>query len=112
MVGAPLMPFTCPRCGATSHNPNDEREHYCGRCHAFVDDPRFQCAACHAVQKRNTIRCEQCGKPLVFLVGRDDDGDEDVYRDPSFSERECDRCGRPYRGPAVYCSLECAIADA
>ena len=31
--------FTCPRCGRTSHNPNDARERYCGACHVFVDDP-------------------------------------------------------------------------
>jgi hypothetical protein len=30
--------FTCPFCGALSHNPNDARERYCGRCHRFVDD--------------------------------------------------------------------------
>lgn len=30
--------ITCPRCEATSHNPNDVREQYCGRCHAFHDD--------------------------------------------------------------------------
>jgi hypothetical protein len=35
-----------------------------------------------------------------------------AYRDDSFAERTCDRCGRSYRGPAVYCSLECAVADA
>src|SRR5215472_10938146 len=29
------MSYTCPRCFKTSHNPNDEREHYCGKCHAF-----------------------------------------------------------------------------
>ena len=34
------------------------------------------------------------------------------YRDDGFAERPCDHCGKPYRGPAVYCSLECAIADA
>lgn len=34
------------------------------------------------------------------------------YADPAFSERMCDRCGKRYRGPAVYCSLACAIADA
>lgn len=26
------MSFTCPACGAESHNPNDERERFCGRC--------------------------------------------------------------------------------
>jgi hypothetical protein len=27
----------------------------------------FVCAACGALQDHNTIRCEECGKPLVFL---------------------------------------------
>lgn len=27
-----------------------------------------------------------------------------------FDERKCDHCGRPYHGPAVYCSLRCATA--
>jgi ribosomal protein S27AE len=68
--------FVCPRCGAESFNPNDIRGRYCGRCHAFVDDPPAS------------------------------------YRDDRFAERACDRCGKPYRGPAVYCSLACALADA
>jgi Zn ribbon nucleic-acid-binding protein len=34
------------------------------------------------------------------------------YRDEQFPERDCDRCGRTYRGPAVYCSLKCAQEDA
>lgn len=34
------------------------------------------------------------------------------YRDDVYPERLCDRCASLYRGPAVYCSLECAIADA
>jgi hypothetical protein len=34
------------------------------------------------------------------------------YVDKAFSERPCDKCGKPYRGPAVYCSLTCALADA
>lgn len=33
------MSFTCPRCGATSHNPNDQRYGYCGRCHEFTGGP-------------------------------------------------------------------------
>jgi len=32
------MSFTCPRCGKTSHNPNDEKNGYCGSCHAFTGD--------------------------------------------------------------------------
>ena len=30
------MSYTCPRCFQISHNPNDERERYCGNCHAFM----------------------------------------------------------------------------
>lgn len=35
-----------------------------------------------------------------------------AYRDDTFPGRCCDYCGQSYRGPAVYCSLECALADA
>jgi hypothetical protein len=35
----------------------------------------------------------------------------DAYRDDAFPERDCDHCGNPYRGPAVYCSKACAVAD-
>lgn len=28
--------FECPKCGAVSHNANDVREGYCGRCNAFT----------------------------------------------------------------------------
>lgn len=30
--------WTCPNCMMTTYNPNDIREHYCGRCHEFMDD--------------------------------------------------------------------------
>jgi len=45
------MAFTCPRCGAVSHNPTDQAEGYCGRCHdwtAPVDsEPLWErCAEC------------------------------------------------------------------
>jgi hypothetical protein len=32
------MSFTCPRCGMTSHNPNDEAHGYCGNCHDFTGE--------------------------------------------------------------------------
>lgn len=34
------------------------------------------------------------------------------YHDDGFPARACDHCGRIYRGPAVYCSLRCALDDA
>lgn len=30
------MAFTCPRCGMTSHHPDDQREGYCGNCHDWT----------------------------------------------------------------------------
>ena len=30
-------PFTCPKCGRTSFNPNDARNRYCGACHKFFE---------------------------------------------------------------------------
>jgi hypothetical protein len=35
-----------------------------------------------------------------------------LYCNVKFAERPCDHCAKLYRGPAVYCSLECALADA
>jgi hypothetical protein len=35
-----------------------------------------------------------------------------AYFDPRCAERECDGCGESYRGPSVYCSLRCTLADA
>lgn len=32
------MSYTCPKCGATSHNPNDERERFCARCGKYTPD--------------------------------------------------------------------------
>lgn len=28
--------ITCPRCGMTSHSPDDERTGYCGNCHDWT----------------------------------------------------------------------------
>lgn len=28
--------ITCPRCSATSHDPTDVQEGYCGRCHDWT----------------------------------------------------------------------------
>lgn len=32
------MSYTCVFCGKVSHNPNDERQAYCGACHRFERD--------------------------------------------------------------------------
>lgn len=35
-----------------------------------------------------------------------------AYHDTSFRERRCDYCNEFYQGPAIYCCLRCALADA
>lgn len=77
------------------------------------DAPSFACLGCGAIQEHNIIRCEQCGEPLVFPKS-DDFYAEPMqgYRDDVYPERLCDHCGTLYRGPAVYCSLDCALRDA
>jgi hypothetical protein len=37
---------------------------------------------------------------------------EAAYHNDRFPARGCDFCGKTYNGPAVYCSLSCALADA
>jgi hypothetical protein len=68
-----------------------------------------------------TLRRLDADQKLFVVTITDADGSMDqgttafaraAYRDDSFPARLCDRCGTPYRGPAVYCSLACAVADA
>lgn len=37
-MSQPPQPYTCPRCGSVSHNPDDLANRYCGRCHLFMAD--------------------------------------------------------------------------
>lgn len=73
--------------------------------------PSFTCPHCGAVSfNPNDIRERYCGACHAFIV----DGwppTAEAYRDDAFAERACDYCGKLYRGPAVYCSLECATDD-
>ena len=80
------------------------------------DDALARCSACGAAQELGVTHCLECDEPLVFVTER---GRRIIraaawlaYNDDSFAPRRCDRCQTEYRGPAVYCSLECAIADA
>jgi ribosomal protein S27AE len=67
----------------------------------------YACQACGAVSfNPNDIRERYCGRCHRFA------DDSRSYRDDSFPPRACDRCGESYRGPAVYCSIKCALEDA
>lgn len=58
------MAYTCPRCGAMSHNPNDEARRFCGACNRFEDDvdlpanPVSRCYLCKKEDSGNTGLCD------------------------------------------------------
>jgi hypothetical protein len=35
-----------------------------------------------------------------------------AYHDPAQPEKLCEHCGRPFTGPALFCSIECSEASA
>lgn len=78
----PAQPFVCPICQRRSWHPRDLAERFCAVC-GFIDD---------ALAARRRA--------------------EAAYSAPGYPPRRCDRCGQGYVGPAVYCSLTCALADA
>jgi NADH pyrophosphatase NudC (nudix superfamily) len=74
------QPFTCPRCGMTSHNPTDGRELYCGHCHWWTGDPHLSCP-------HGTPRLDPCVLCMVLPV-------VDRLRAAGFRVRIC-RSGGP-----------------
>jgi DNA-binding transcriptional ArsR family regulator len=40
LVATSVPSITCPRCGMTSHNPNDVEQGYCGNCHDWTREAR------------------------------------------------------------------------
>jgi hypothetical protein len=134
-VNGRFMGFLCPLCGKESHNSDDFEQGYCGFCHDFTGPPagvliHGACAIALRVYdtlgmsegeagiSRDAYRClawqqwlpeAQAALNAQWRFARDKDA---AYIDPRFPERSCDACDRSYRGPAVYCSLACAMRDA
>lgn len=88
------------------------KEFICDTCHCHVftwsDDNRTKCAVCYWIATLDDITPEQEAEIRVMTATPI----LNKYRDDSYQERKCDCCGKLYRGPAVYCSFECAIKDA
>ena len=57
------MSFTCPECGMTSHNPNDERFGWCGNCNAFTEPEAKSRALALARQAADQQRMEDTAAP-------------------------------------------------
>lgn len=55
------MTYTCPRCHASSENPNDERERYCGRCHRFE-------GPLGPMPMIRSPRCPRCGNEPALII--------------------------------------------
>lgn len=89
-----LVILPCLECDGSGVAPIGALAFLCVECGAPVFDVLGS--------RKPQDRCRLCRPPIV----------EASYRDDTFEPRKCDHCGKPYRGPAVYCSLTCAISDA
>jgi len=103
-----VMRRMCPDCGAAK----------------IADGPRGGLSV--------NVTCEECGARFnahggaediteTFMVDRLSDGDyskawrrraRERYRDDTREQKTCLHCLMQFRGPALYCSLSCAEADA
>lgn len=54
------MSYTCLACGMTSHNPHDEANRYCGRCHQFEDRELGAAAVRRLPTTRTCDGCDLC----------------------------------------------------
>lgn len=91
--------FICQGCGEIIVSPIPTHRTKCLIC-LFIDeipDPKDR-----ADVRARLYDSEQ----MRFWAGHD------AYVDTTCEERRCDHCRKLYRGPAVYCSLRCAIAGA
>jgi hypothetical protein len=64
------------------------------------------------IHKLSLAYCDWAADRAGFLYERLNHASSAAYRDDRCAERRCDHCGTSYRGPAVYCSLGCALLDA
>lgn len=82
------MSFACPVCHAVSYNPNDEREGYCGNCHAFTGRPQDG-------QLRPSSSSAQAGQNRPMQLQTDN---EEPQAEEGMREVQRDREGESMRG--------------
>lgn len=87
-----------------TYSPINAAMHLDKLCKA--EDPEAYCEGLARIWN-----CEHPGG-RIRLDNRPEDKIDASYHDPTCPPRNCDKCGKVYTGPAVYCSLECAVADA
>ncbi len=97
------LEFECADCDLLvfSVGPRHNPDRRCAGCQ-FVADAR---PADREELRAELARREVIGTPRPRAA-------VEAYADPAYPPRPCDHCGRSYQGPAVYCSISCALADA
>jgi hypothetical protein len=80
----------------------------CAHLHAYADDLTLR-------QLTGDEIVEIAGDPMIVkavnAIGHLKKVNA-LYRDDKFEPELCHHCGKSYRGPALYCSLQCAQNDA
>ncbi len=86
--------------------PDDEALTFIGRAarHYIADDSAAELEVLRVAVSQAPPMLDPRGPTLSDYA-------RTAYRNDDFPERQCDHCGTMYCGPAVYCSLDCAIAD-
>lgn len=114
----------CKACGGSGFSPTGGRGIPCETCQGHARVPVEGTGIeimLHArslvdlIHKCSVALCEWQVQTSQYLIDRihaqTAAAPADPYRDDAFAERPCDRCGEVYRGPSVYCSFGCAVAD-
>ena len=122
--------FQCPHCRTESLDPTDFATGYCPVCAGITGPPGWSIVrgACElAGMLYDNFKFEHVSRPAfierswrqwvpearaVLNELYASNHAHFAYIDLSRPERHCDFCLARYRGPAVYCCLECAVADA
>ena len=82
--------FTCPRCGRTSHHPDDIREGYCGACHDWTgrdgDEQPDECGA-QLVTPGPDPYATSCDQPPGHYPASKHDGDDPIFPGPGMRVR-------------------------
>jgi hypothetical protein len=90
--------------------PKDPRAEHCSYCGGKLDEDSVPLILWNEAGGCAEF-CDRCMVTEWGFVIDEQARPRAAYRDDSYPERACDHCGKPYRGPAVYCSFDCAIAD-
>jgi hypothetical protein len=55
--------------------------------------------------------CPYCDGYTEAEIERSQRRNEAYYRDDRFEPEKCHHCGLEYRGPSIYCCLECSTEE-